>query len=127
MNPKFTQNMGVTISNDLFLELLENRLDTALELWSSPDYKDLYMEMYKNYCDEGVFEGVVDINEIIDNDIINYTAVITKDDEPEDYQKLLNLYKKGNYDISCDNGELKHNFSFIEAVDEKHGYILGRY
>lgn len=121
--------MAVTISNELALELLENRLDVALKLWSNPDYKDLYMEMYENYIENGCWEGAEDFNPdvIVDNDIINYTDVITKDDEPEEYQKLLKLYKNDNYDISCGNDDLEHNFSFIEAVDEKHGYILGRY
>ena len=39
----------IMIDDDMALELLENRLDKALEWWSNPAYKDLYMQMYQSY------------------------------------------------------------------------------
>ena len=117
--------MAVIIDDDMALELLENRLDKALEWWSSPAYKDLYMQMYQAYINSGVWdETPLDVLQIVDNDIINYTRVITSDDE--EYQDLYQLYEQqGLGDISCEHN-LNHGWNFIEAVDEINEYILVR-
>lgn len=115
----------VIIDNDIALELLENRLDKALEWWSAPAYKDLYMQMYQSYIEAGVWEeNALDPIRLIDNDIINYTKVITSDDE--EYQDLIQLYEQqGLGDISCEH-DLNNGWDWIEAVDETKIYILVR-
>lgn len=115
--------MSITISNEYALQLLENRLDIALEWWGNPADKDLYLSMYESYLDNGCFTDL-DPMVIVDNDIVNYCHVITKDDK--DYKKLLELYKKGNSDVSCEDFE-EYKISFIEAVSEDEERILVRY
>lgn len=115
----------IMIYDDMALELLENRLDKALEWWSNPAYKDLYMQMYQSYIDCGVWNGApLQPMQIVDNDIINYTRVITLDDT--EYQDLFQLYEEqGLGDISCEH-DLNNGWNWIEAVDEINEYILVR-
>ena len=115
----------IMIDDDMALELLENRLDKALKWWSNPAYKDLYMQMYQSYIDCGVWDAApLDPMKVIDNDIINYTRVITSDDE--EYSDLIQLYQQqGLGDISCEH-DLNNGYNWIEAVDEINEYILVR-
>ena len=115
----------IMIDDDMVLELLENRLDQALEWWSNPAYKDLYMQMYQNYIEAGIWdEAALDPMQVIDNDIINYTRVIDPSDK--EYQALYQLYQQqGLGDISCES-DLNNGYNWIEAVDEINEYILVR-
>jgi len=115
----------IMIDNDMALELLEKRLDKALEWWSDPAYKDLYMQMYQFSIDCGTWDATpLNPMQIVDNDIINYTRVITPEDE--EYQDLIQLYEQqGLGDISCEHG-LNNGWDWIEAVDEINNYILVR-
>lgn len=115
----------IMIDDDMALELLENRLDKALEWWSNPAYKDLYMQMYQAYIEEGIWdEKALYPMKVVDNDIINYTRVITPDDE--EYSDLIQLYQQqGLGDISTEH-DLNNDWNWIEAVDEINEYILVR-
>ena len=43
--------------------------------------------------DSGVFEQAeFDVNIVVDNDIVNYCKVISEDEYPEDFKKLLELH-----------------------------------
>ena len=102
-------------------ELLEMLLD-RLSYWGREDERDLYEIMYQNYLDSGAFESMeFNVNYIVDNDVVNYCSVISREDYPKDYDKLLELYEKGERDVSCEEFE-ELNVSYIEAVshyDEK--------
>ena len=115
----------IMIDDDMALEILENRLDKDLEWWSNPAYKDLYMQMYQSYIEAGAWaERELDPIQVIDNDIINYTRVITSDDG--EYQDLFCLYEQqGLGDISCEH-DLNNGWNWIEAVDAINEYILVR-
>lgn len=108
-------------------ELLEMLLDRCDAWDTSRDNKDLFEKMYQHYLDSGVFEsGEFDVKVIVDNDVVNYCDVITKEDYPQDFEKLLELYHQGEYDVSCENFEDIHP-SYIEAVSDDEERILIRY
>ena len=102
-------------------ELLDMLLD-RLAYWGREDERDLYEKMYQNYLDSGVFESMeFNVKYIVDNDVVNYCSVISREDYPNDYDKLLELYEKGERDVSCEEFE-ELKVSYIEAVsfyDEK--------
>lgn len=102
-------------------ELLEMLLD-RLSYWGRDDERDLWEEMYQSYLDSGVFSSMdFNVKSIVDNDVVNYCSVISREDYPNDYDKLLELYEKGERDVSCEEFE-ELNVSYIEAVsfyDEK--------
>lgn len=107
-------------------ELLEMLLD-RLSYWGRDDERDLYEQMYQSYLDGGVFEqGEFNVMYIVDNDVVNYCDVITKEDYPQDFEKLLELHHQGEYDVSCESFE-NISPSFIEAVSEDETRILIRY
>lgn len=89
--------------------------------------RDLYEQMYQNYLDSGVFEsGKFNVMYIVDNDVVNYCDVITKEDYPQDFEKLLELYHQGERDVSCESFE-DISPSYIEAVSDDEERILIRY
>lgn len=107
-------------------ELLEMLLD-RLSFWGREDERDLYEKMYQNYMDGGCWDGIeFDVKSIVDNDVVNYCNVITREDYPEDFDKLLKLHQDGEYDVSCEEFE-KISPSFIEAVSDDEERILIRY
>ena len=107
-------------------ELLEMLLD-RLSYWGRDDERDLYEQMYQSYLDGGMFEsGEFNVMAIVDNDVVNYCDVITKEDCPQDFEKLLELYHNGERDVSCEEFE-NIDPSFIEAVAEDETRILIRY
>lgn len=107
-------------------ELLNMLLD-RVDYWGRESDRDLYEKMYQSYIDGGVFEGSnFNANSIVDNDIVNYCAVITQEDHPQDFEKLLQLYHNGEYDVSCEEFE-EIRPSFIEAVSDDEDRILIRY
>lgn len=77
--------------------------------------------MYQNEIDNGVFEGsTLDIADIVDNDYVNYTRVIHKDEDG--FDELLDLYHDGQYDVSTEDV----GCDYIEAVTDDEDAILVR-
>lgn len=108
----------VKISTDTLLNMLMDRLD---EWHPDQAVRKLYEQMYENYVDGGVFDGgEFDPMLIVDNDWVNYCDVIDSNDE--NFQKILELYDQGEYDISCEH----LGYSFIEAVSNDRDLILVR-
>lgn len=68
----------VTIDEEALLNMLLHRV----EYWTrNEDIIDLYSEYYSKLIDSGCFEGCkLDIIKIVDNDYINNTTVINKED-----------------------------------------------
>jgi hypothetical protein len=91
------------------------------DFWAtSRENSDLFEKMYSNYIDNGRFdEAELDIMAIVDNDVVNCTSILEADDE--DFQKVLELYKQGNRNISCET-----SYSFVEAVSDSESRILVR-
>lgn len=87
---------------------------------------NLFWQMYENYLNDdiNIFE-TNSISEVVDNDWFNYCEVVEKEWEEQQYNDLLQLYEKGERDISCE--ENNHGFSFIEAIDKYNGLILVRW
>ena len=84
---------------------------------------DLYEKIYHDYVYEGMFEGTKEsIMEIVDNDYVNYCQIITKEDD-ENFDKILEAYKNGDGDISCEH----LGYSYVEAVNDDETAILVRY
>ena len=101
--------MKIEIDKIEFLEMLEKRVERWID---EPETVKLFMKMYKNYNYEGFKERT--INEIVDNDCVNWCGTINKDDEG--FKELLKIYKKqGLGDCSCESDLAK----FIEAVDNE--------
>ena len=106
--------------------LLKMLLD-RLSYWDRDNERDLYEQMYQSHLDSGVFESrEFDVVSIVDNDVVNYCSVITKEDYPQDFEKLLELYHQGDRDVSCERFE-DVSPSYIEAVSEDEERILIRY
>lgn len=107
-------------------ELLEMLLD-RLSYWGQEDNRDLFETMYQNYMDSGCWDGIeFNVMSIVDNDCVNYCSVLYKEDYKEDFEKLLELHRNGEYDVSCEEFE-QINPSFIEAVSDDEERILIRY
>lgn len=118
-----TALITIKINKDVLLNILEERL----EIWEaskSPETKALFLKMYKNDLDAGIYSGhEFDPALIVDDDVVNWCAVVKSGDE--DFNKLLELYKAGEYDVSCEH--LDCGASFIEAVSDNEDLILIRY
>lgn len=115
----------VKLDEDTAIQALVNRLD----YWTDDmDIKALFKKMYENYIYGGCFDGgEFDVMSIVDNDYVNWCSVYTLDDMcEEDWNKLLQLYKDGERDISCESFE-DISPSFIEAVSDDETMILVRY
>lgn len=113
--------MLVEIDEDDFLEMLMDRV----RVWTDDETTlELYEKMYQDSVYDGVFEGTkASIMEIVDNDYVNYCNVITKEDKDENFDKILEAYKNGDRDISCDN----LGYSYVEAVNDDETAALVRY
>jgi hypothetical protein len=108
-------------------ELLEMLLDRCNAWGTSENNIDLFEKMYQSYLDGGVFDnGEFNVMSIVDNDVVNYCNVITKEDCPQDFEKLLELYHQGEHDVSRERFE-DISPSFIEAVSDDETRILIRY
>lgn len=113
----------VIVDNDTLYNMLCERVD----YWRDPDSETakLFYKMYENLIDSGCFDGCeFDPMKIVDNDICNWCTVIEPEDK--DFEKLLELYHKGEYDVSCEDFEA-NRVSFIEAVNDSEDMILVRY
>ena len=76
----------VQIDEDTLLDMLMNRLET----WTSDDDTlELFNKFYENRIDGGCFDGAeLDVMSIVDNDYINNTSIITR----EEYDKERNEF-----------------------------------
>ena len=81
----------VTIDEDDLLGMLMDRVND----WTTDD-ADLFEKMYENRIWGGCFEGMeFDVNSIVDNDYVNNTTIITREDEPEEWDNMVNSYNEG--------------------------------
>lgn len=111
----------VKIDEETALEMLCDRV----RAWRSGAEAELFDKMYESYVYGGCFDGAeFDVMSIVDNDVVNYCDIISAGDK--DFDKLLELYKDGERDVSCENFE-NGNYSFIEAVSDDEDMILIRW
>lgn len=106
----------ITLTNDDTLKLLMDRV----KVWKDdPEVIDLFEKMYEKQLDDGCFEETTrTIEEIVDNDYINYCSVFSLDEiEPEYKDVFLN----GVGDISC---ETDGRYGFIEAINDEENPTL---
>ena len=81
----------VTIDEHDLLDMLMDRVND----WTTDD-ADLFEKMYENRIWGGCFEGAeFDIMSIVDNDYVNNTSIITREDEPEEWDNMVNSYNEG--------------------------------
>ena len=102
--------MIIRIDDDVALDILMNRVG----YWTEDiTVIKLFEKMYKNEIENGCFDyGEFDVNEIVDNDYINWCTVIWKSEEC--YNDLKELADAEEYDISC-KYDKNWGYSFIEA------------
>lgn len=113
----------INISESKLLDLLMNRFYDFTGLESDTEEYKLFEKMYQNYIYIGIFDCMEDfnVNEIVDNDWVNYCQIIRKGDE--DYNEVKELYEKnGCCDISCETC-----YGLIEAANEEGNVFLVRY
>lgn len=107
-------------------ELIDMLLD-RLSYWGREDECDLYEKMYQNYMESGAWDGIeFNVLNIVDNDVVNYCSVITREGYPKDFEKLLDHYKQGEYSVYWDSFE-EICPSYIEAVSDDETRILIRH
>lgn len=124
MTPESQRNEGriemlVEMDNDEVVDLLMKRV----RFWTQDETTlELFEKMYKNSVDWGIFEGgKLDVMDIVDNDYVNWCSVITPEDE--DWDIVLNAYKNGDRDISCETS----SYGFVEAVTDDESAALIRW
>lgn len=86
----------VKVDEDVLIEMFNDRV----KFWTEDgDIQELYNQYYESLVYGGCFEGMqLDIMSIVDNDYINWTSVISKDDfenyniEDEDDERILARY-----------------------------------
>lgn len=109
-----TDYITVRIDKDDALNALVDRV----RYWTQDEKEiELFSKMYEDYIWNGCFDdGDFNIMSIVDNDWVNYTAIIRADDE--DFEKVLKVYKEqGLGDCSCEDFDY-YKINFIEAVDD---------
>ena len=114
--------INVQIEDEQILDMLLERC----EVWgTSKNNIDLFEKMYQHYIEDGCFDGAeLNVMSKVDNDVVNYCSVIEEGEK--DFGKLLKLYKKGEYDVSCENFK-EYSISYIEAVSDDETRILVRH
>lgn len=105
------QYMDVELNRDDAYEMLANRV----EHWTNdPIERELFNCMYDKYLYEyGVFDGAkFNVNEIVDNDYINYCSVERKGSDRYDaalaaYNEDSDEFEGGTieYELPLDNGD----------------------
>jgi hypothetical protein len=111
----------VKIDEETALEMLCDRV----RVWKQGEEAELFDKMYESYVYSGCFDGgEFDVKSIVDNDIVNWCSIIGAGDK--DFDKLLQLYKDGERDVSCEDFE-DGNYNFIEAVSDDEDLILIRW
>lgn len=83
--------------------------------------RQLYHKYYERCLDNGVFDGInYSINDVVDNDYINYCDVISP--SCEDWEELNKIYQEEGLGDIC---EYRLDYEYIE--EELNGYFLVRY
>jgi hypothetical protein len=91
----------VTIDEQDLLDMLMDRVS----VWTTDD-ADLFEKMYENRIWGGCFDGAeLDIMSIVDNDYVNNTSIITREDEPEEWDNMVSDYNEGERYINGYNVE----------------------
>lgn len=114
----------VKIDEDEALEMLMSRLS----VWTSDETTlELYEDMYRQALDSGYWDcGEFNVMSIVDNDYVNWCDVVEKDEKnADDFERLIEMYKDGERDISCEHLETIGG-AFIEAVNDDETAILIR-
>lgn len=125
--------INVKLHIDDVYNLFANRV--IYNLGDTPE-ADLYIKMYEEAIEEGVFDGQeLRVSYIVDNDIHTYTQILYKKDLGEEFfNKLCEFYKEGlretgELDLK-DFEEVLENFYskdfYIEQIDEDLEMILIR-
>ena len=107
--------INILVDEDQLLEYFVDRV----KFWTdNSDTIELYRKMYENNINSTCYEdSIVDIQQIVDNDYINYCSILSagedRFDEVEKYYK-----ENGCGDCSCDiDGisyiEAEHNGSYL--------------
>lgn len=81
--------INVKIDEDVLLNMLMERV----EYWTQDEitYK-LFEIYYRESIECGLFEGLpLDITDIVDNDYVNYTAVLTPEEFKEQFSSPTNI------------------------------------
>lgn len=101
----------VIIDEDDLLEMLMDRVHE----WTT-DNADLFEKMYDKRVYGGCFEGMeLNIMSIVDNDYVNNTSVISREDEPEEWDNMVNAYNEGERYV---------NGYYIEAMSDDEERML---
>ena len=108
--------MTVTLQIDE-QDLLEMIMD-RVHVWTN-DNADLFEKMYENMIYDGCFEGAeLNIMSIVDNDYVNNTTVIYREDEPEEWDNMVRAYNEGQREI---------NGYYVESMSDDEERILIKY
>ena len=90
----------VNLSEETLLEAIMDRV----EFWTSEtDALDLYEEYYRGLIESGCFDDTtLDIDDLVDNDYVNYTQVISREDFENynieyEYDDKILVANKDNY------------------------------
>jgi hypothetical protein len=102
----------VTIDEQDLLDMLMDRVS----VWTTDD-ADLFEKMYENRIWGGCFDGAeLDIMSIVDNDYVNNTSIITREDVPEEWDNMVSVYNEGERYINGYN---------VEAMSDDEERMLG--
>ena len=96
-----------------------NMLLQRVRYWTDDEEEiGLFEKMYDDYLWNGVFsESEFDVMQIVDNDWINYTAIIRPDERK--IKKLLKICKKQGLGDVSDKDFDYYKINYIEAVDDE--------
>jgi hypothetical protein len=101
---------------EMLCDRVEYHFDRGTQLYN------LFCRFYDKATDDGRFDHcVLDIKAIVDNDVVNNTAVVEKGDA--DYKKLLALYDDGEYDVSEIDFDGRA-YQYIECLSDDGEMIL---
>lgn len=117
----------ITISEDVALELLEKRLKEALDAWGNVDDMDLFMDMYEYLIESGADFIDFDPMVIVDNDVVNYCVVLRREDNADDFDKVLSIWMNDEREVLNGTLEYYNGYYIIEACDQQHEKFLLRY
>lgn len=117
--------MLLEVNDYQFLEIVENRI----RYWKSDEIIiSLYKDMYERRLESGCYpeDQPFNLNNIVDNDILNYTDTIYKKDYPEYFQLLLNSWEEDEIDVSTISFN-NMSANQIEAYDSYNEIFLVSY
>lgn len=102
--------MTIQIDRDDFVDMLTERV----RFWTDEeDVIELYHDLYEYYVDIGTFDGTKEtVQEIVDNDWVNWTEVVSKEDE--EWEDILSIYHADDYKCKYQGGTAS-----IEILDEE--------